>query len=62
MNKLILYYRRNVYGNELEYVADSGDAKVIQQLTGKATVNGATRELLRDLTGGYIQWREIVAP
>lgn len=60
--KLILYYRKTVYGNNLEYVADRGDAQIIQQLTGKRTIDGRVRELLRDLSAGAINFREIPMP
>ena len=61
--KVIRYYRRNIYGTEHEYVADHGDAKVLAQLTGRTTtINGIIRELLRDLSGGRIQFQEILAP
>ena len=56
MKKTIQYYTREVYGNRLEYVRDVPDAKIIQQLTGKKTITGVERELLRDLSGGAIQF------
>jgi len=60
--KLILFYRKTVYGSDLEYVADAGDAQVIQQLTGKRTIDGRVRELLRDLSAVAITFREIPMP
>ena len=60
--KVILYYRKTVYGNDLEYVADKGDADIIRQLTGKLTIDGRVRELIRDLTGGLVGFREIPMP
>ncbi len=56
MKKTIQYYTREVYGNRLEYVLDVPDAKLIQQLTGKKTLTGVERELLRDLSTGAIQF------
>ena len=60
--KTIRYYRKHVYGKALEYVADEGDAKIIAQLTGKATIDGVTRELIRDLTCGMVGWQEVMMP
>ncbi len=60
--KIILFYRKNVYGTVLEYVADKGDADIITGLTGQKTIDGRIRELLRDLTGGHIGFREIPMP
>lgn len=61
-NKKIQYYTKNVYGNQLEYVVEPGDAKIMAQLTGKKTVTGVERELLRDLSGGLIQWEQVIEP
>lgn len=60
--KRIKFYRKSVYGKTLEYVLDKGDARVIAQLTGKVTIDGVIRELLRDVSGGAIVWEEVVAP
>ncbi len=61
--KIIQYYRKNQYGKMLEYVANQGDAQIIAQLTGKKTIDGITRELLRDLMGTEkIEFVEIIAP
>jgi hypothetical protein len=61
--KVIQYYRRVVYGTECEFVSDQGDRKVLAQLTGRTkTINGTIRELLRDLSGGRIQFQEVLAP
>jgi hypothetical protein len=60
--KTIEYYRKSVYGRELEYIVDAGDAGIISQLISSKTVTAAQRELFRDLTGGQIQWVEVVAP
>ena len=62
MKKIIKYYTREVYGQKLEYVLDAGDAKIIHQLTGKKTINGVARELLRDLSGGMIEFEQCFAP
>ena len=60
MSKTILFYSREVYGNVLEYVLDKGDADIIRQLTGKKTITGIERELIRDLTGGLVEFKEVL--
>ena len=50
-NKTIQFYRKNVYGN----------ANILQKLTQQKTIDGKIRELLRDLTNGYIQFEEVIA-
>jgi hypothetical protein len=62
MTKVIEYYSKEVYGNSLEYVVNRDDAYIIQQLTGKKTISGIERELIRDLTGSFIQFKEVLAP
>jgi hypothetical protein len=60
--KTIQYYIREVYGNKLSYIVDKGDAAIIQQLTGKKTIDSKERELLRDLTAGLISFEQVIAP
>lgn len=60
--KTIKYYSKNVYGNQLDYIINAGDAKVMAQLTGKKTVTGVERELVRDLCGGLVQWEQVIEP
>ncbi len=62
MKKVIQYYRKNVFGNTLEYVVDKGDAQIIQRLTGQKTINSVVRELIRDLTGSRVEFQEVIAP
>lgn len=62
MKKNIKYYTKDVYGIRLEYIANKDDAKIIQQLTGKKTVDGRIRELIRDLTGGSVSFTLIPQP
>lgn len=60
--KTIKYYVKSNYGVPMEYIhPDSvGDAKIIQQLTGKKTVTGVVRELIRDLSGGTIRFEQVL--
>ena len=62
MKKIIKFYVREVYGVKHEYVLNAQDAKIIAQLTGKKTINGVARELLRDLSGGMIEFEQCFAP
>ena len=62
MNKTIEYYSKEVYGNRLEYVINKEDAQIIRQLTGKKTISGVERELIRDLTGSFIEFKEVLPP
>jgi len=60
--KNIPYYRKHVFGRVVEYVANPADAQIIRQLTGKLTIDSRTRELLRDISGGAIQFTEVPMP
>lgn len=60
--KTIQYYRKSNYGVTHEYVKDKGDAGIIAQLTGRKTISGVERELIRDLTGGMVTFAETLAP
>lgn len=62
MKKTIQYFVRVSYGQPLEYVVNPGDAKILLQLTGKRTISGITRELLRDLSGGRIDFERVQDP
>lgn len=57
---LIEFYVREVYGTRLEYVKNAADARIIQQLTGKKTITSITRELIRDLSRGQIQFVQVL--
>jgi DNA replication initiation complex subunit (GINS family) len=60
--KTIEFYSREVYGNRLEYVVNKADADIIRKLTGKKTITGIERELIRDLTGSLVDFKEVLAP
>ena len=62
MNKTIEYYSKEVYGNRLEYVINKDDAYIISRLTGKKTISEIERELIRDLTGSFIEFKEVLPP
>ena len=56
----IEYYRKNVWGSELMYLACPHTAKLVKTLTGKETVNARDLDSLRALTGKEIG--EVLAP
>jgi hypothetical protein len=62
MKKTIQFYSRDVYGNRLEYISNQADADLFRRLTGKKTISGVERELIRDLTGGLVAFEEVLAP
>jgi len=62
MKKVIEFYSKDIYGNRLEYVLNKGDADIIRKLTGKKTISGIERELIRDLTGSFVEFKEVFAP
>lgn len=62
MTKVIEFYSKDVYGNRLEYILNKGDADIIRKLTGKKTITEVERELIRDLTGSLVAFKEVLAP
>jgi len=60
--KTINFYSKEVYGNRLEYIENKADAEILQRLTGKKTISGVERELIRDLTGGLVSFMEVLPP
>jgi hypothetical protein len=62
MKKVIEFYIKDVYGKPLGYIKNPADAAIVQQLTGKKTIDPTQRELLRDLSGGLIQFQQVMFP
>ena len=64
MSKTIKFYRREVYGNPLEYIHPSNaeEAKIVQRLTGKKTIDQTTREMIETLSGNEISFEQVFAP
>ena len=60
MKKIIQYQVRESYGRRFEYVVNQADAAIIQRLTGHKTIDSITRELLRDLSGGAIDFQQVL--
>lgn len=61
---VIKWYRLSQYGTVRRFVHPScdGDAKIIRQLIGHASINSVDMELIRDLSRGHIQFEETIAP
>lgn len=57
--KQIDYFRKNVYGNDLMYVADRRTAQLIQRLTGKQTLREQDIATFNEL--GFT-FKEVLAP
>jgi len=62
MKRTIEFYNREVYGTTREYVANENDANIIFKLTGKKTITSVERELIRDLSGGLVDFKQILPP
>ena len=62
MKKVIRFYTKTIYGNPLDYVLEKGDAEIISKLIGKRTISSVERELIRDLSGGLVEFKEVLAP
>lgn len=60
--KKIRYYKTNIYGISRERFFDKGDETVFFQLTGRRTLDSVSRELIRDLSGGAVNFQEVLPP
>lgn len=58
--KTIKYYTKNVYGNELMYLADANDAHNWYRLTGKKTIDAYAMEALKSLAG--VEFERVFEP
>jgi hypothetical protein len=59
---IIEYYVRESYGRPLEYILNGAQRQIIQNLTRQKTIDEVIRELLRDLTGSHIIWKQVLPP
>lgn len=59
-NLNINYYRKNVYGNELMYVADPATAAKLAGLIGTKTISDDQMKRITALFG--TTWTEVIAP
>lgn len=56
----ITYYIKNVYGNDLMYVADPRIALIVRKLTGKQTINKYDIENLEALGHTFTRVFEVI--
>jgi len=57
---IIQYYVRNVYGIRHMYILDARQAYLVNQLTGKKTIDQKDIEALTELTG--CAWVQVFEP
>lgn len=62
MQTKIKYYVQHIYGTPREKFIDAAQEAVFKQLTGRKTLDSVSRELLRDLTGGAVQFEQVLPP
>lgn len=61
MNKIkIRYYVENIYGVRREKFAVKAQEIVFSKLTGRKTLDSVSRELLRDLTEGAVEFEQVL--
>lgn len=60
--KTIPYYRKSVYGREQEFAFFQSDAKQIEKLTGRKTIDSDIRNAIVTLSDGAIKFEECIAP
>lgn len=56
----IKFYVRNVYGNDLIYLAEPSDQELWVRLTGNKTITGRQMELMNQLTGTMFE--QVIEP
>jgi len=54
--RIIRFYRTSEYGNMRERFVDKHAERVYKRLTGKTTLDSISRELVRDLSGGKVDF------
>lgn len=59
MPNIIKFYRKNVWGNELKYVADPITAATITSLTGQKTLS---EQQIKSLTALGLSFEEVLPP
>jgi hypothetical protein len=57
---IIQFYVKNVYGVNNMYILDDRQAKLVQTLTGRKTINQSDIEALTELAG--CAWVQVFAP
>lgn len=58
----IEYYCKNVYGNKLNFLADTNQANGFRMMTGRKTFTTKDQRGLSALMGKIIEWKEVLEP
>ena len=58
----IEYYIQHIYGVAREKFANKDQENLFQRLTGRKTLDSVSRELLRDLTCGAVDFKQVLPP
>jgi len=58
----IKFYTESVYGVDREKFLNHTQRDIYKALTGRLTLDSISRELLRDLTGGGIEFEQVINP
>jgi hypothetical protein len=59
MKKTIEYYVQTIYGVNREKFKNKSEGDIFAKLTGRKTLDSASRELLRDLSEGSIDFKMV---
>lgn len=58
----VKYFVENVYGVRREKFIDKGQQDIFLKLTGRRTLDSMSRELIRDFTGGSVDFEQVLPP
>lgn len=62
MKIVISYYVQNIYGVRREKFIDKSVEGIYARLTGRKTLDSVSRELVRDLTAGAVEFQQVLPP
>lgn len=57
---IIKYYVESIYGVRREKFVDKSQQDVFLKLTGRKTLDSVSRELIRDFTGGAVNFEQVL--
>lgn len=57
---IIKYYVESIYGVRREKFVDKSQQDVFLKLTGRKTLDSVSRELIRDFTGGTVNFEQVL--
>jgi len=60
--KTIYYFRKNIYGQDREYVANEKDAELCQRIYRQKSIDERFRKYMTELAGGMVEFKEILSP